>query len=84
MMNVVLSAGASLTYTVEFTTDDVLVEGILNEAALSWFPVAGLDAKSASAQSNLVVPVTAIRLRVSTYTSGSATLTMIQAGIAEK
>jgi hypothetical protein len=83
-MNVVLSPGASLTYSVEFTTDPVLVEGILNEASVNWFPVSGLDAKTASAQGNLMAPVTAVRLRVSAFTSGSATLAVIQAGLAEK
>lgn len=84
MFNAVMSPGASLTYTVEFTTDDVFVEGTLNEAALNWFPIAGLDARTVSSQSNLVVPVTAARMRVTAYTSGSVTLTVIQAGIAEK
>lgn len=83
-LNAVLTAGASLTYSVEYTTDPVLVEGVLNEAALSWFPVSGLDAKTVSTAGNLMAPVTAVRLRVSSYTSGSVTLAVIQAGLAEK
>lgn len=83
-LNAVMSPGASLTYNVEFTTDPVLVEGTLNEASLNWFSVSGLDAKTASAQGNLMAPVTAVRLRVTAYTSGSVTLAVIQAGLAEK
>lgn len=83
-LNAVMTPGAILTYNVEYTTDPVLVEGVLDPSTLSWFSVSGLDAKTTSAASNLMSPVTAVRLRVTTYSSGSVTLAVIQGGIAEK
>jgi hypothetical protein len=79
-LTVSLPAGSSLTYTVEYTVDDVF-DNEFNPATATWFPVTGLSAQTISASGNLVFPVTAVRMRVSTFTSGSATLTLIQSGI---
>ena len=76
---VVLSAGATLTYTVEHTFDDVFDKGF-DPATASWFANSGLTAKTASLDGNYAFPVTAVRLRVSSYTGGTATMTLIQAG----
>ena len=75
-----VSVTGTLTYTVEHTFDDVFAEGF-NPATATWFANSGLSAKTASLDGNYAFPVTAVRLRVSAYTSGSATMTIIQAGM---
>lgn len=77
---VVVSAGATLTFTVEHTYDDVFAS-TFSAASATWFPNSALAAKTASTEGNYVLPVTAIRLRVSAYTSGNATINVLQAGI---
>lgn len=79
-IGVALSAGASLTYTVQHTFDDVFASNF-NAATATWYPHASLATKTASADGNYAFPVTAIRLNVTAYTSGSATMTLVQAGI---
>jgi len=79
-IGVVLSAGATLTYTVEHTFDDVFAANF-DPATATWFANSGLSAKTTSLDGNYVSPVTAVRLRVSSYTSGDATMTVIQAGM---
>lgn len=73
----------TLTYTVEHTFDDVFADGYDPDAGSSvWFAndAANLQGASTSQEGNYAFPVTAIRLNVSGYTSGSATMTLIQAG----
>lgn len=77
---VVLSAGASLTYTVQHTFDDVYANNF-NPATATWFPHASLVDKVASSDGNYAFPVTAIRLNVTIWASGTATLTVVQAGM---
>lgn len=77
---VTLSIGAVLTYTVEHTFDDVFANGF-NPATATWFPNAGMASKTTSLDGNYVAPVTAIRLNITAYSEGSATLTVIQAGM---
>jgi hypothetical protein len=77
---VVLSAGASLTYTVQYTFDDITAP-TFDPTTATWFPHATLVTKIASSDGNFSFPVTATRLNVSVYTSGTATLTVIQAGM---
>ena len=76
-----LSGGASLTYTVELTGDDPAdFTGIPDyNTNASWRPVTGLDALTADDEGNIAFPVQAVRLNVTAYTSGDATLTVIQA-----
>ena len=74
---VVLTSGASLTYTVEQTYDDV-TSNSFNAATATWFPIENMSGETASAVSWLPAPTMAIRLRVSTYSSGSATITVQQ------
>lgn len=79
-ISVTLSAGASLTYTVEHTFDDVFAN-TFNPATATWFPNATVAGETANQDGNYAFPVTAIRLNVTAYTSGSATLTIIQTGL---
>ena len=79
-MGVAVSSGASLTYTVQHTFDDVQSPDF-DPATATWFPHATLAAKTASADGNYAYPITGIRLNVTAYTSGSVTLTVIQSGV---
>lgn len=75
-----LSVGATLTYTVQHTFDDVFAPGFSPTTA-KWFDHATLVNKTASSDGNYASPVTGIRLNVTAYTGGSATMTVIQAGM---
>ena len=79
-LSVVLSAGASLTYTVQHTFDDVFADDF-NPATATWFSHASLVTKTASSDGNYAYPVTATRLNITIWTSGTATLTVVQAGM---
>ena len=79
-VGVVLSAGATLTYSVEHTFDDVFAPGF-DASTATWFANSGLASKQTSLDGNYAFPVRAIRLTVSAYTSGTATMTLIQAGM---
>ena len=78
-VGVKLSAGASLTYTVEHTFDDVQAANF-NPATATWYQNSGLTSQTASKDGNYSYPVTGVRLNVGTYASGNATITVIQAG----
>lgn len=79
-IGVSLSAGASLTYSVQHTFDDVNAPGF-DPTTATWFTNSGLSAKTTSLDGNYAFPVTAVRLNVTTYVSGTATMTVIQAGM---
>lgn len=79
-LSVNLSAGASLTYTVEHTFDDVF-SPTFNPSTAKWYPHATLASQTASGTGNYAYPVSAIRLNVTPYASGTATLNVLQAGI---
>lgn len=70
-----LSGGATLTYTVQHTFDD-----INNGETAVWFDHSSVTGKTANADGNYAFPVTAIRLNVTAYTSGTATLKALQGG----
>ncbi len=80
-VSVVLSVGASLTYTVQITTDDVFAP-TYNPATGNWFPapVAALVAATTSQDANINTPITGIRLNVGVYASGTATMKVISSG----
>lgn len=80
-LGVSLSAGASLTYTVQHTFDDVWSPDF-DPATANWFSHATMVNKTTSFDGNYAYPVTAIRLNVVSHSSGTATLTVVQAGIA--
>ena len=77
---VTLTAGASLTYTVEHTPDDP--QGFTSQSDYntnaSWFNTDGLTGLSSADEGNISFPVQAVRLNVTAYTGGTATLTVIQ------
>jgi len=74
-----LSAGATMTYTVEYTLDDVFSQ-TFSAASATWFSTTGLTALSADAAGGITVPVTAVRLNVTAWTSGTVAFTVIQTG----
>jgi hypothetical protein len=74
-----LSSGASLTYTVEHTFDDVYAANF-DPATAVWYPNSGISGATASTSGNYAFPVTAVRVRVSVYDSGNVTMTVVQAG----
>lgn len=77
---VVISSGATLTYTVEHTFDDVFQPGFDSSTA-TWFPNASVASETTSQDGNYAFPIMAVRLNVTAYTDGSATMTVIQAGM---
>lgn len=79
-VGVALSAGASLTYTVQHTFDDVFAK-TFDPATATWFNNTSLSSKTTSSDGNYSFPVTAIRVNVTVWASGSATMTLIQAGM---
>ena len=79
-IGVSLSGGATLTYSVQHTFDDVQAAGF-DPTTATWFSNSGLSAKTTSLDGNYAFPVTAIRLNVTAYTSGTATMTVIQSGM---
>jgi hypothetical protein len=72
-----LSSGAVLTYNVEVTGDDVANVGYV-AANGNWFGFTNLTGLSASAVGTLGAAVRAVRLNVTAYTSGTATIQMCQ------
>ena len=67
-----VSNGGSLTYTVEVTGDDLNAPGY-TAANGNWFPMDGMSAITASANATLGACITAVRARISAYTSGTLT-----------
>ena len=74
-----VSAGATLTYSVEHTYDDVFAAGFV-PASATWFANAGITAQTGDKDGNYAAPVVAVRLNVTAWTPGSVTMTVIQAG----
>lgn len=73
---VIISGGGSLTYKVEHTLDDIMDPTVTPNALTHEF----ITASTVSDDGNYAYPIRAIRLTVSSYTSGSATMTVIQPG----
>ena len=71
---VVLSAGASLTYTVQHTFDSPAV------GFTTWFSHPTIAAKGINQDGNYAFPVTGIKLLVNSG-GGTATMNLLQAGI---
>lgn len=67
----------TITYTVQYTFDDVFANGYTASSG-NWFNHPTLTG-SASLNSNIAYPVTAVRLTTSAGT-GTAAMTVIQAG----
>lgn len=79
---VTVSAGGSLTYKIQHTYDDVFSPSF-NPATATWFDHPTAVGKTANFDASYAFPVTGVRLTVTTYASGSATLQLIQAGLSE-
>jgi len=74
---VILSDGATLTYNVEHTYNNIW--SAHNPDEIVWFPF--IENQSANSDGYYAFPVAGIRVRVTQHTSGSATLRVLQAGI---
>jgi hypothetical protein len=72
---VTIGAGV-LTYKVQHTFDDVQNSAVTPTA----FDHPDVTGKTVNTDGNYAFPVRAVRLNVTAYTSGTATLTLIQAG----
>lgn len=72
-----VSAGATLTYSVQYTFDDPFQPG-WNPATANWQNHPTLTSRTASDASNLAFPARAVRINVTSYTSGSVRFTVIQ------
>jgi hypothetical protein len=76
----ILPAGNSgTTYTVQHTFDNVQSPSF-DPATATWYSNSTIVDKIVNSDGNYAWPVTAIRLNVTTITSGSVTLTAIQSG----
>lgn len=69
-----------LTYTVEHTFDDPadFTSAADYNSNATWRPTTGLVALTASGEGNIAFPVQAVRLDVTSFTSGSAEITVTQ------
>jgi hypothetical protein len=76
-MGMAVIVSGTITYKVQYTFDNIYANNYV-PASGNWFDHPTL-AGSASANSNIAYPVTAIRL-TNTAGTGTATLTIIQAG----
>jgi len=77
-----LSDDADLTYQIEFTGDDIWekdVDGqpVWNPSTANWQLHPTLNAKAVSDSGNFAFPPRAIRINVTSYTSGSVRMTII-------
>lgn len=75
----IVSSGASLTYVIEQTGDNIQQPGY-TPAAGNWTPLNGLSGQTASQNSPLGACATALRATMSNYVSGSLTFQFIWAG----
>lgn len=74
-----VTVSGTTTYTVQYTFDDVFSNSF-NPATAVWTNHPSLTAQTATKDSNIAYPVSGVRLITTIGTTGSATLTIIQAG----
>ena len=72
-----LTAGATLTYSIQHTFDDVYAPGY-NPATGTWFDHTTLTARTTNSTSSYDAPVVAVRVNVTAYTSGTLTVVFLQ------
>lgn len=65
----------TLTYKVQHTFDDVFDPAVTP----TWFDHASITGKTANADGNYAFPIKAVRLNVTAWTSGSVTMTALEA-----
>ena len=76
-VGVVLSSGADLTYTVQHTFDNVFDPSVTP----TWFNhTTAVNKTTSFGEASYTAPIIALRLNVTTYVSGSATMTIISQG----
>jgi hypothetical protein len=73
----VVDAGATLTYKVQHTFDDIY-EKARTGGTVDWFDHATVTGKTANSDGNYAFPVTAIRIAITAWTSGGVTLTILE------
>lgn len=66
----------TLTYKVQHTYDDPSTDA--TGATLTWFDHPTVTSKSANADGSYTSPIRALRLTVTAFTNGSATITVLQ------
>lgn len=75
-----LSSGASMTYSAQHSPDwpesGDFTSGYSNNA--NWYDTDGLTALTATDESNIVIPVECVRVKITAYTSGTLTFTTLQ------
>jgi len=71
----VISGGASLTYKIQYTYDDIFDSTVTP----TWFDHAVITGQTGNKDGSLSVPVSAVRVTTTAYTSGSVTVTLLQA-----
>lgn len=72
----VISGGAVLTYSAQFTVDDIQDPNVTP----TWIDVTDITGISINGDASLTSPVKAVSLDVTAFTSGDVTLTVLQAG----
>ena len=70
----------TLTYSVQYTMDDVYAANYVSASA-NWFDHPVVASQSGSSIGNFAFPVRGVRLNVSSWGSGTATLTVLQSGL---
>jgi len=75
-----ISSGGSLTYTVQHTFNNVLATGFIEDDA-TVYNNASVAGETTNQDGNYTNPPTAIRLAVTAYTSGSATIRIVSGGL---
>ena len=78
-LQTIVSSGGSSTHSVQYTTDDVQ-SPTYNPSTGNWFDVPGMGSLTSSTRVKLDFPVTAVRLSVSAFSSGSVRLDVISNG----
>lgn len=71
---VVINGGGTLTYSIEHTFDNVFDPAITP----TWFTHVSVSGETTNQDGNYTSPIRALRLNVTAWTSGSATLSVLQ------
>lgn len=71
----VISGGASLTYKIQYTFDDIYDPLVVP----TWFDHSVIVGQTANKDGTITSPVSAIRLTTTVYASGTVTATLLQA-----
>lgn len=80
-VNVFMSAGATVDYSLQYTYDDVLAVGYDPAASTSqWIDDTTMDNEVASSTVNITAPITAVRIVAAAVSGGTLAVTILQAG----